>query len=59
MSNPELYKQIENLPDHLKKEVSDFVNFLLAASKPAVPVKRNSTGKTKSYFRLITDFDEH
>ncbi|MCD6011451.1 MAG: hypothetical protein K0Q79_1313 [Flavipsychrobacter sp.] len=56
-----IYNKLETLPDNLKQEVSDFVDFLLEKSaakhteqKKAVP----KPGSAKGKIRMSPDFDE-
>ncbi|MEX0966543.1 MAG: DUF2281 domain-containing protein [Bacteroidia bacterium] len=61
-----LYKKIELLPEELKKEVLDFVEFLLnKAKKEKTPVPDKTRGKSprkagslKGTFKMAPDFDE-
>jgi hypothetical protein len=57
MSTLTLYSKLEMLPDNLKKEASDFIDFLLeksgAKSKTIVPRPGSARGK----IRMSPDFD--
>lgn len=47
-------KKLESLPDHLKKEVNDFIDFLLDKEKKS---KKNLDNKTsiRHFFGIITE----
>jgi len=65
MTDIQLYKDIESLPEDLKKQVLDFVAFLKQKAKtkskqtkPEKPKERKA-GIAKGYFTKMTDdFDE-
>ncbi len=52
-----LQTKLESLPPDLKKEVSDFVDFLISKSKPATK-KPAKFGSAKGKIKMSTDFDE-
>lgn len=54
-----LYSQIESLPEHLKKEVKDFVEFLLLKSKNEhrQPKEERKAGTLKGKIVMLKDFD--
>lgn len=58
MSSLSLYTKIETLPNNLKQEVSDFIDFLMekhvAKKKKIVP----RFGSAKGKIRMSADFDE-
>jgi hypothetical protein len=56
MTDWQLYSQICSLRPDLKKEVSDFVEFLKQKSK-AEP-KERKFGYAKDFFKMAPDFDE-
>jgi len=58
MTDIELYNQISSLPADLKKEVSDFVEFLKHKSKANKPLKERQFGYAKDFFKMAPDFDE-
>ena len=65
MTDIQLYKDIESLPEDLKKQVLDFVAFLKQKAKTAAkqpkPEKRKErkAGIAKGYFsKMADDFDE-
>lgn len=53
-----LYSKLKELPENLKSEVLDFINFLLSKSRnsknPAIP----TFGSGKGMFVMNDDFDE-
>jgi hypothetical protein len=65
MSDLELYKKISSLPEDLKKQASDFIEFLEARSQQRaektdtkVGKKRREFGYAKGFFKISSDFDE-
>ena len=55
-----LYKKFENLPDHLKMQVSDFIDFLAKRKNNEfanIPPKPKF-GSAKGKFKIKTGFDE-
>ena len=70
MSTIALYSKIELLPEHLKKQVLDYIEFLLsreAKEQAVLPSKPSKTPKTKfkpgfggakGMFVMLPDFDE-
>jgi hypothetical protein len=57
MSTLHLQSRIEQLPMELKKEVEDFVDFLLEKSKKEKPTKR-TLGLAKGRIVISDDFDQ-
>ncbi len=58
MTDLQLYSQITALPADLKKEVSDFVEFLKQKTKPNAKPKERQFGYAKGFFKMAPDFDE-
>jgi hypothetical protein len=58
MTDLQLYNQITSLPADLKKEVSDFVEFLKQKAKPKVKLKSRQLGAAKGLIKMSPDFDE-
>lgn len=56
MSNLLLYNEIASLPDNLKQEVLDFVQFLHTKSKTK-KIKQRKFGCAKGFFTMSSDFD--
>ncbi len=58
MNSLSIYTKLETLPADLKKEVSDFIDFLLQKSSS----KKNKTvpkfGSAKGKIKMSADFDE-
>ncbi len=61
MENVILYTKLATLPENLKSEVSDFIDFLLTKAKKD---KKNTSipkpifGSAKGMFKMNADFDE-
>jgi len=58
MTDIQLYTQIASLPTELKKEVSDFVEFLKHKSRVKKEIKERQFGCAKGFFKMAADFDE-
>jgi hypothetical protein len=58
MTDVQLYTQISSLPADLKKEVSDFVEFLKQKTKSNKELKERKFGGLKGMFVMSPDFDE-
>jgi len=58
MTDLQLYSQISSLPADLKKEVSDFVEFLKQKTKSKAKPKERKFGYAKDFFKMTPDFDE-
>jgi Protein of unknown function (DUF2281) len=58
MTDFQLYAQISALPADLKKEVSDFVEFLKQKAKPKTKLKKRQLGVAKGLITMSPDFDE-
>jgi hypothetical protein len=58
MTDLQLYSQISSLPADLKKEVSDFVEFLKQKAKSKAKPKERKFGYAKDFFKMAPDFDE-
>jgi hypothetical protein len=57
MTDLQLYTQISSLPADLKKEVSDFVEFLKQKAKPKTLLKKRQLGAAKGLIVMSPDFD--
>jgi hypothetical protein len=57
MTDFQLYAQISSLPADLRKEVSDFVEFLKQKAKPNTKLKERKFGYAKDFFKMAPDFD--
>lgn len=58
MNDTQLLSQISSLPDSLKKEVSDFVEFLKQKSTTKNKLKERKFGYAKGFFKMSSDFGE-
>ncbi len=58
MTDFQLYAEISSLPADLKKEVSDFVEFLKQKAKPKTKLKERQLGAAKGLIIMSPDFDE-
>lgn len=58
MENSLLYYKIMKLPDNLKKEAEDFIEFLNMKSKRPTTDKKPKFGSAKGTFLIKEDFDE-
>lgn len=57
MSDSQLYTQIASLPSDLKKEVADFVEFLLQKQVSRKKPKARKPGSLKGKISMSADFD--
>ena len=58
MDNSTLYSKLAALPDDLKSEVSDFVDFLASKRKKITDKKKPIFGSGKGMFIMKPGFDE-
>jgi len=58
MSDLQLYSEIAALPDNLKQEVSDFVEFLKKKYETKPMITERKYGYAKGFFTMSDDFDE-
>ena len=67
MSTLALYTKIERLPEDLKKQVLDYIEFLLSRERKAQPIQTPESpkdnvkpgfGGAKGMFVMSADFDE-
>ncbi len=58
MTDLQLYTELSALPSDLKKEVSDFIQFLKSKKKSASRIKERKFGYAKGFFKMKADFDE-
>lgn len=58
VDNITLFNKLANLPENLKAEVSDFVDFLATKQKNSGERKKPVFGSGKGMFVLKPDFDE-
>lgn len=57
MDNISLYNKINSLPDNLKKEVQDFVEFLQTKAEKDLEKKSRTFGSLKGKIKMTEDFD--
>ncbi len=61
MENLTLYNKLSSLPDQMKSEVADFIDFLISkakADKKDVAPPKPKFGSGKGMFTMSPDFDE-
>ncbi len=58
MDNLLLYSKLASLPDNLKSEVDDFIDFLTTKNKGKNKKNKPTFGSGKGMFVLKPDFDE-
>jgi Protein of unknown function (DUF2281) len=58
MTDVQLYAQISSLPADLKRQVSDFVEFLKQKTKDKTKLKERQLGAAKGLIKMSPDFDE-
>ena len=58
MDNILLYSKLASLPDHLKSEVGDFIDFLATKAKKEQKKAKPKFGSGKDMFVIKPDFDQ-
>ncbi|WP_093326346.1 type II toxin-antitoxin system VapB family antitoxin [Olivibacter domesticus] len=62
MDNRLLYSKLQALPEHMRAEVADFIDFLTAKAKISQEMPQQSKapkfGSAKGMFKMHDDFDE-
>lgn len=58
MTDLRLYTELSMLPDDLKKEVQDFIEFLKTKEGKQKQIKKREFGAAKGYFKMHDNFDE-
>lgn len=58
MTTAQLYTKLDSLPDNLKSEVNDFIDFLLIKSNKSKKTNKAKFGSAKGFFEMSDDFDE-
>lgn len=53
-----LYNKLASLPDNLKSEVEDFIDFLKSKAKGSDKTPKPRFGSGKGMFKMTVDFDE-
>lgn len=58
MEHTQLYTKITSLPNDIKAEVNDFIDFLITRKKQGVKKKTPKFGCAKGQIYISPDFDE-
>ena len=58
MTDIQLYHQLSLLPDKLKQEVENFIEFLKHKEKQHKPIKKRQFGCAKGKIKMLEGFDE-
>ena len=58
MTDLSLFLKINSLPDSLKEQASDFIDFLLKKNKSTKKKNHPKPGFLKGTFKMSKDFDE-
>jgi hypothetical protein len=58
MTSVQLYSQISALPEDLRLEVTDFIEFLLEKRKKSRKIKERRFGIAPGFITISDDFDE-
>ena len=58
MSDVQLYNKIASLPEDLKKQVADFVEYLETKSRTKAEKKQRKFGYAKGFFKMSEDFNK-
>ncbi len=59
MTDLDIYNKLTALPDAMKKEVNDFIDFLKSKSDAGQkPMKKRQAGLAKGLIKMKDDFDE-
>jgi len=58
MADLQLYSQISFLPPDLKKEASEYVEFLKQTAQTKTKPTEHIFGYSKDFFKILPDFDE-
>ena len=58
MTDIQLYTEFSTLPDDLKKEVQDFIEFLKTKAKKQNHLKQRRFGAANGFFKMHDNFDE-
>ena len=57
MTDVQLYTEISSLPADLKKQVSNFVEFLKQKKQSNAKIKKRQLGAAKGLIKMSPDFD--
>jgi len=58
MEDIALFENLSKLPENLKSEVADFIEFLLQKNKGNMPERKPTFGSAKGMFIMSPDFDD-
>lgn len=58
MTDLRLYTELSTLPDDLKKEIQDFIEFLKTKARKQKQIKKREFGAAKGFFKMHDNFDE-
>ncbi len=58
MTTAQLYTKLDMLPESLKKEVDDFIDFLILKSQKYSASGIPKFGSAKGFYKMADDFDE-
>jgi Protein of unknown function (DUF2281) len=58
MDNTLLYSKLASLPENIKAEVADFIDFLLSKKEPSKKNQNPKFGSAKGMFIVHPGFDE-
>ena len=58
MEQIQLFTKINSLPNDIKSEINDFVDFLMAKNKNDIKKKKPKFGCAKGQIYISPDFDE-
>jgi hypothetical protein len=58
MEHTHLYTKISSLPNDIKSEINDFIDFLLKKRKKEIKKKKPKFGCAKGQIYMSPDFDE-
>lgn len=58
MDNTALYTKLSSLPENLKNEVSDFIDFLMSKTDSKKNTTKAKFGSAKGMFKMKDNFDD-
>ena len=58
MEHVQLYAKISSLPNDIRSEVNDFIDFLIKKNKKEIKKKKPKFGCAKGQIYISPDFDE-
>ena len=57
MQHSQLYTKINTLPNDLKAQVADFIDFLIAKRQKEIKKKKPKFGCARGMYKMASDFD--